>query len=63
MNRNNKFLTLNVYHHNGRWCFAAFLNGEFDTSDVIDVPPEATKERAVAAARELYKTLFSVRPA
>lgn len=41
--------TINIYRNNGEWCYAAFIGGEFDSSDTLDAENE-TEARAEVSA-------------
>lgn len=45
--------TTNVYRDGEVWCHATWIDGEFDSSDPLDVPDEATEAEAMQAAREM----------
>lgn len=51
----------NVYRSNGQWCYALFIGGEFDHSDVVDVAPSATfTEVAIAIRKAMPVTMEGV---
>jgi len=52
---------INIYRSNGEWCFAAFIDGEFDVSDTLDVAVDATATEATEAAQNLYAGQSDVR--
>lgn len=41
--------TINIYRNNGNWCYAAFVGGEFDSSDTLDAETEAEACAEVSA--------------
>jgi len=42
----------NIYTKDGEWCYALWINGEFDHSDVIGCLDEASAEEATSELRE-----------
>jgi len=39
---------INMYRSAGEWCYAAWIDGEYDSSDVIGCPDSASREEAEA---------------
>lgn len=35
-------MKINYYKSNGAWCYAAFIDGEFDHADQVGLPDSAT---------------------
>lgn len=47
-------IKINVYRHvtqGGSWCFATWIDGEYDTSDALDVDDNASEAEALECAR------------
>ena len=45
---------IRIYRAGTQWCYAADVDGEYDSSDTLDVDDDASEEDAEAAARADY---------
>ena len=43
----------NVYRDGDVWCHATWIDGDFDSSDPLGIPDDATEAEAMDAAREM----------
>ncbi len=45
---------VNIYKHDGEWCFATWSGSEFDCSDPLDLPDDTTEAEATADAQRQF---------
>ena len=48
-----KFAKINVYRDGDVWCHATWIDEEFDCSDPLGIPDDATEAEAMDAARAM----------
>lgn len=42
-------IKINVYRSGGEWYFARWIDGEYDGSDLLDIPSDASDAEAIRA--------------
>jgi hypothetical protein len=45
---------VNIYKSQGEWCMAAWIDGEFDMSEALDVADDATEAEVRAHLNDTY---------
>ena len=52
---------INIYRHDGEWCYAIFMSGDFDSSDTIGCANDASEDDAHTVMAEQFPAATIVR--
>jgi hypothetical protein len=45
---------VNIYRHEGKWCYALFVDAEFDSADTIGCEDDATEQEVRAYLTDYF---------